>query len=245
MANVQFGHTGDLRDGLDVEVVQGMAGVQAHPEGSAAVARVNKARELIGQRLAVEVAAAECEGCGVLTGVELAGIKARGFAGFDLGGIGFDERRDRRAGAWEIFEAGDVVGQAREIGCNVEATFGGEFLALLRDEGEHVYASGGAFGSLESAEANLPSDAEHFFGRAHLEVQAGGDEARQGEDIVILDVATIFAQMDGDDGRAAQLSFVGGAEGIGLRALALLAEGGDVIDVDAEVEGHFGESDKA
>ena len=55
-------------------------------------------------------------------------------------------------------------------------------------------------------------------------------------DVVIDDVAAIFAQMRGDAVGAGSDRDLGGLHRIGMLAAARIAHGGDVIDVDAEAE---------
>ena len=63
----------------------------------------------------------------------------------------------------------------------------------------------------------------------------GGDGLAQQADVALLHVAAILAQMDGDAVRAGQFAQDGGGDGIGLADLARLADGGDMIDVHAQL----------
>jgi hypothetical protein len=59
----------------------------------------------------------------------------------------------------------------------------------------------------------------------------------QGLDIPILDVSAILAQMQRDGIGARLLGHQGGLQGLGVAGAAHLAQGGDMVDVDAEQDG--------
>ena len=61
-----------------------------------------------------------------------------------------------------------------------------------------------------------------------------GHGCAQTADILILDVAAILAQVGHDRISTCLLAQQGGAHRIGLAAAAGLAEGGDVVNVDAQ-----------
>ena len=52
----------------------------------------------------------------------------------------------------------------------------------------------------------------------------------------VLDVAAVFAQVHGDAVGTAQVGLDGRPHGIGLPGAAGLAQGGNVVDVDAEFD---------
>ena len=89
-----------------------------------------------------------------------------------------------------------------------------------------------------------PHDQLDHRGRAgHLKVEAGGDALAQAPDIAFLDVAAVFAQMHSDALGAGTLGEQREHDGIGLDhatasvgllAIAGLAEGGGVVDVESE-----------
>ena len=77
-------------------------------------------------------------------------------------------------------------------------------------------------------------DAQHFLGRGHLEIERqvrGGLDARQ---ILVADVAAIFAQVRGNAIAADRRDDLGRAHGIGMIAATRVADRGDVIDGDAQ-----------
>jgi hypothetical protein len=96
--------------------------------------------------------------------------------------IGIDEQchPDSR-----LIEAADCGTNCRIRAGEVEATFGGQFLAPLRDDGDLVGT-------------NLTGQSDDIVADRQLEVADGGDSGRDGPDIMILDVAPILTQVDGD-----------------------------------------------
>ena len=82
-------------------------------------------------------------------------------------------------------------------------------------------------------------DVEHGLGRRHLEIERLRDRRLEPPHVVVVDVAAVLAQMRGDpvgprlDGEERR------AHGIGRCAAARVADGGDVVDVDAQADrGH-------
>ena len=106
---------------------------------------------------------------------------------------------------------------------HVEAAFGGALLALLGHEAAGV--------------RHMPQrDGEHLVGGGHLEVEGPGQLALETGDVVVGDVAAILAQVRGDAVGAGLDGKVGGAQRIGMPAAARVADGGDVVDVDAQAQ---------
>ncbi len=75
---------------------------------------------------------------------------------------------------------------------------------------------------------------DHLVGRGHLEVQLDVGQVAQAVDIVVLDVAAIFAQVHGDAVGTAEMGFDGRPDGIGFIGAARLTDGRHMIDIDAE-----------
>ncbi len=68
----------------------------------------------------------------------------------------------------------------------------------------------------------------------------GADGFAEDADVAVLDVAAVFPQVDGDAVGSGEFGEGGGVDGVGLDGAAGLADGGDVVDVDAEGEGWGG-----
>ncbi len=134
--------------------------------------------------------------------------------------LGIDEQRDADAhGAKSGDDGQEAFGRAR----GVEPALGGELVAPLRHQ------AGGM--------RLVPErDFEHRLGRRHFEIERHRQLARQTRNVVVGDVAAVFAQMGGDAVGAGLGRQPGGAHRIGMPPAARVADGGDVIDVDAKAE---------
>ena len=109
----------------------------------------------------------------------------------------------------------------------VESALGGALLAPFGDD------AGGM-------RAVAQRDRQHLVGRRHLQVerQAGrGLDARQ---IRVADMAAVLAQMRGDAVAADRGDDLRRAHRIGMIAAARVADGGDMIDVDAQPQAATG-----
>ena len=102
----------------------------------------------------------------------------------------------------------------------VEPALGGPLLALLGDD---------ARGMRTVAQR----DRQHLVGRRHLQVERDRQRRRQPRDVVVGDVAAVLAQVRGDAVGARFGREQRGADRIGIAGAARVADGGDVIDVDA------------
>ncbi len=79
-------------------------------------------------------------------------------------------------------------------------------------------------------------DADHLLGRRHFQVERLCDLRLQARNVVVADVAAILAQM-GSDAVGARLDRqLGGAYRIRMAPAARVADGGDVVDIDAETQ---------
>ena len=137
--------------------------------------------------------------------------------GLDLRFVGVDEEGDADACFAE---------DAGEISCflllpqYVQATFGGDFLAFFGHDADFFRPHAqGVF--------------EHFFGQCHFEVDVGADGAGDLCDVVVFDVAAVFAQVQGDVVRAVGFGQQGGFERGRVACAARVAQGGDVVDIDS------------
>ena len=106
---------------------------------------------------------------------------------------------------------------------DVEPAFGGQLLAPLRHQAHRM-----RFGRERNP--------QHVVGRRHLEIQRLGDFGLQPRHVLVADVAAVFAQMRGDAVGAGLDRGKCGAHGIGTRAGPRIAQGGDVIDIDAKAQ---------
>ena len=116
------------------------------------------------------------------------------------------------AGANELVLPGDV-----------ETAFGGALLAPLRHQ------AGGV-------RPGLDRDRDHLLGRRHLEIERLGDLRLEPRHVLVADVPAILAQMRGDAVGARFDRDLRRAHGIGMPSAARVANGRDVVDVDAEAK---------
>ncbi len=82
----------------------------------------------------------------------------------------------------------------------------------------------------------LQRDRDHLVGRRHFEIERLGDLGLQPRDVVVADVAAVLAQMRGDAVGAGRDRELGRAHRIGMPPAARVADGRDVVDVDAEAK---------
>ena len=154
-------------------------------------------------------------------GVQLDDVGAERARRLDRRRIGLDEQRHADAG---------VLQGARRYGADCapppttfEPALGGALLALFRHE---------AAGVGQVAQR----DGQHLVGRRHLQVERTRQLGLEPGDVVVGDVAAILAQVRGDAVGAGLDGEMRGAQRIGMAAAARVADGGDVVDVDAEAQ---------
>ena len=68
----------------------------------------------------------------------------------------------------------------------------------------------------------------------HFQVELHGDRFAEDPQVAVLDVAAVFAEVQGDAVGPAQLRQGGRPDGVGLVGPPRLPHGGHVIDVDAQ-----------
>jgi len=88
--------------------------------------------------------------------------------------------------------------------------------------------------------ADATGDADHFLGGGHFQVHARLQGVRQQLHVAVLNVPAVFAQVHGDAVGAGLLGDQRGLHRVRVAGAAGLAQGGHVIDVDAEKNGHGG-----
>ena len=220
MADMQLPHAGERGHRLDVDVVQGMTGIEAHAGCLDRSPGEGNALELGLNRRAVGIAASFEKRLGIGAGVDFTDPRTNGRGRFDLGKVGIDEHARADPG---VSQPGHRRAQPLELADDVEPTLGGHFMAALRHQHRH-------FG------LELTGNRDHLVGRRHLEIELDMREFTKAADILILDVTTVFAQMHRDAVGPAQVSFDRGPDRIGFIGAARLADGSHMVDVDAEFD---------
>jgi hypothetical protein len=84
--------------------------------------------------------------------------------------------------------------------------------------------------------SRLQRDIDHFPGCRHFEIERLVDLRLQARDVIIPNMPAIFAKMGGDAVAARCDRKLGRTHGIGMAPTAGVADGGDVVDVNAKAE---------
>jgi hypothetical protein len=119
---------------------------------------------------------------GVTTGVQFDDRGLEGGGSIDLAEVGIEEKADKNISLIEFLNHG---AERVNFGDGVEASFGGNFGTVFGDEA-----------NLCRSEAE--GEVEHGGGGGHFEVELFAAFLAEAKDVVVLDVATIFAEVDSD-----------------------------------------------
>ena len=197
-----------------------MPGVEAHIEVYHSLARAPQFLQFGGNGGTSRISPALVEGVGVGTGMKFANACPDACSRFDLRQLGIDEYagHDPRLGKLR-----DHLAQARFLRSDVQAPFRGDLVPPLRYEHRHF-------------RLQFARDRDHLIGRRHLEIELDVGELTQAPHVLVLDMPAVFAQMDRDAVRTAQMGFDCGPHWIRLVGAARLAQCGDMVDVDAEFD---------
>ena len=220
MADVQFDDFRDSRYRLHVVVVQAMARIHHQPKFRS----VTRARLQAGQFARLLSALR----FGVGTGVQFDDGSAHAHGCVDLRFIRVDEQRHAHAVA---LQRGNTVAKQSFLPGHVQPAFSGHFGALFWHEAN--------IRRLDAA-----SDGRHLGRGGHLQVHARLQGLRHALHVVVLNVATVLAQMQRDAVRARLLRLQCGMERVRVGGAARLAQGGDVVNVDAEQDAGAPEQDR-
>jgi hypothetical protein len=157
-------------------------------------------------------------GVAIGAGMEFDHRRSERVSGFQLKWLGLDEHGDANSRrAQFIDKTAKVVASAN----HVEATLGGSFDA--------------AFGHDAGSVRAVPeSNCQHLVGRSHLQIERQVRCGAETVDVVVGHVPPIFAEMGRYAIGAGRGRHLGRAQGIGMRAAARIANGRNVIDVDAQ-----------
>jgi hypothetical protein len=105
-----------------------------------------------------------------------------GGGGIDLAWVGIEKEARENLGLGEFLDDGT---KSLNLVCGVEAAFRSHFSPIFGDE---AY-----FGGLEAK-----CEVEHSGGSSHFEVELFAAFAAESESVIVLDVATVLAEVDGD-----------------------------------------------
>ena len=216
MTDVQLHQFRNRGDGRDIVVGQPVAGVNLHPQPVCQRCTPAQGGQFglgLGQTpLGVQV--------GIVSGVQFDHRRADPGRGFDLAGIVADEHRHPCP---RIAQGRDVMGQPVFIARHVQPALRRAFRALFWDETDRMGA-------------DAQGDGQHVFRRGAFKIQGDGQPGPQCLHIGIADVAAVFAQMGSDAIGTRRLGQQRGAQRVGPDRATGVAQGGDVVDVDAKAE---------
>jgi hypothetical protein len=158
---------------------------------------------------------------GVLAGVELDGFDAEFFCEVDLLWVGVEEQAYSDAGGFQFV---DRAGDGFAVADDVETALGGDFFAAFGDERCLIGA-------------NVASDRDDIFRGGEFQVQLDGHRLAEDAEVAVLNVAAVFAEVEGDAVGPAEFRERGRPDGVRLVGAASLPDSGDVVDIYAE-KGH-------
>ncbi len=222
MSDVKLPNVRKRGHGLDIEVVERMAGVETHSGIDDGTAGSLELPEGGTHRRGFGVPAMFMKGVGVGAGMKLADRETAGCGGFDLSRIGIDEGRGRDP---LLTESIHHPSKAISGTFHVEASLGGHFLTPF---GHQHHDLG----------PDAPGDLDHLVGRGHLQIQLDLDEFLEPPQVLVLDVASILPKVDRDPVRPSQVGLHRGPDGIRLPGPASLPDSGHVVDVHAKFDHH-------
>lgn len=218
MPDVQFPNPEQGGDGPHVAIVQGMTGIEAHASGLDELPCFGHPGMRLGGGRISKIPTRGMEGMGVWAGMHLADLDADLGSGFDLCLLGIDECARPNACLGQLL---DDSGKPASVSSHVEAALGGDLEATLRYQHRHLGLQG-------------TGDLDHLGARGHLQVQWKAFDLGERPDIVVLDVASILAEVNRDSIRPPEQGFLGCQDRIGLVGPTCLTNRRDMIDVDTE-----------
>jgi len=119
---------------------------------------------------------------GKTTSVQFDDWGLEGSGSIDLVWVGIEKKADKNIGLIEFLNHG---AKRVDFGNGVEASFGGDFGTVFRDKAN--------FGGSEAE-----GEVEHGGSGSHFEVELFAAFLAESKNVVVLDMSTIFAEVDGD-----------------------------------------------
>lgn len=139
----------------------------------------------------------------------------------DLPGIGINKERHLNPGSRE---SSSRLSHPIQVAQNVKTPLRSQFLPLFR----HQTAGRGSCRF---------SDSNHLVGHRHFKVESGFQQFAQKRNVPILDMASVFPKMGCDAAGTRLLSHQGGVDDLRIQGASRLPDGGNVIDIDPQVNG--------
>ena len=215
MSDVQFPGSGNCRDRLNVSIRQAVSKVELQTALARKAARplkLSQFKSLRGRRNRI----------GIATGVQFNRRAAKGFRRLNLILRRINEETDNHACRVQLI---DTTTNSVQIAHDIQAPFGRHLLPLLGNQ-------------CHLLRKNFEREVRNGLFGSHLKIELHLYGLLENADIAILDVPTIFPQMNGDDVGTAEFGLCRRPNGIGLDRSPGLSQVGDVVDVDSEC-GHI------
>ena len=220
MADVQLAQARQGGDRLDIGIGQAMPGVEAHTRLLNQRSGLSNLVQLGSDRRQSGVFALLPKVLSVGPGMDLAGVKSAGLRGFNLSRLGINERADDRS---RVMEKGHDVGEPCGLPGYVQPALGRDLLTTLGHERGGLRLERGG-------------ERDHLIRGRHLQVEFDMHQLGKPANIIVVNMASILAQMHGDRIRAAELRFARGPDRVRLVGPPGLADGRHMVEIDAELD---------
>jgi hypothetical protein len=215
VTDIQLPDMGNGGDGFDIFICQAMPGMDFQADAFAIDRRL---ADLFQQPVTLRAGR-----IGISAGMQFHHRCAQRARGIELTAVRLDEHGDTDTRRPQRRYDGL---QAIVLAHRIDAALGGALLALFRHDA-------GGMGPM------LQGNRRHLVGRRHFQIERNGQRLAEPGDIVIGNMAPVFAQVGGDAVGAGGLRQDGGAHRIGIVAAARLTHGRHMIDIHAEAQlGH-------
>jgi len=167
----------------------------------------------------IDIRAIAMQGCFAIgAGVKFDNIRPNRCRSFNLVCAGVDKQRNPNP---LVFQMPDKAGQLISLGSGVKSALGGYFLAVFGDEATGI-------GNM------LQGDVQHLARDGHLQIERLRDLGHQPRNVVIGNMAAVFAQMGRNTVRAGFNRKMSRADGVRMPASPRITDRGNVIDIHAQ-----------
>jgi hypothetical protein len=199
-----------------------MARIESHAAIPNRLAGKSDLLELSRHRQSLGISTLSVKGMRVGTGMNLTDLGSDPSSRLDLPGVCVDKHTGHDASLGEFANGStNPFTTSCQLSCDIQATLSRYLMAALRHEHRHLGLEG----------ARNPN---HLVSSGHLEIELNVREVAQTAHILILNMAAILAQMDGNAVSATEMGLDRSPNGIGLIGSSSLPHRRDVIDIDTE-----------
>ena len=157
---------------------------------------------------------------GITAGMQLDDRRANRYGRIELQRIRIDKQGHADTG---VSQARASVTHCIDLAVDVEASLGRELFTFLRNE-------------TDIGRRDIRGDAQHFIGHSDFEVHMGVHYRVDRNDIAILNMATILAQVDRNTVGAGLFNYRGRFRGTWVWRAPRLPQGCDMVDIDPKLQ---------